>query len=151
MKMESRSCLIRSSHRIVIVLLLLIQGSFESLVTGRTAVQSSSVPPVNPLDNTAVLANNKVFNGRSTLTELDGEPYAWWKVNFGSIQTVNSVLIIMTENCCQDRNYVKFTVGTSSLPYENDVCTYTTTESGWYTCTTTMIGNVFGVCQTMYK
>ena len=85
MKMESRSCSIRSSHRIILVLLLLIEGSFESLVTGRTAVQSSSVTPINAGDNTAALANNKIFNGRSTLTELDDEPYAWWKVNFGSI------------------------------------------------------------------
>ncbi|XP_035658319.1 uncharacterized protein LOC118403649 [Branchiostoma floridae] len=106
-----------------------------NVALGKAATQSSTHSPWGPekaVDGSTGLTLSTSLGSSLACTHTNQEYQPWWKVDLGSIYTVQRVIVVNRADCCGERlqNFA-VRVGLSDTGLENDQCgeTYTDTPT----------------------
>jgi YD repeat-containing protein len=95
----------------------------NNLASGKAATQSSDYPA-------AGLTASQAVNGQtSDLTHTQYEAQAWWQVDLGSVNFIDSVKLWNRVDCCQDR-LSNFYIFVSDVPFTSTNLTTTLSQAG---------------------
>jgi murein DD-endopeptidase MepM/ murein hydrolase activator NlpD len=76
-------------------------SNLENLALGKTAKQSSNSKNAPP--KRAVDGNTNGNYRKNSTTHTNGDKYAWWEVDLGSINNIQKIQVWNRTDCCSDR------------------------------------------------
>jgi RHS repeat-associated protein len=102
-------------------------GSQTNLALGKTATQSSEGWGGTP--SRAVDGNTSGNWGDSSTTHTNSDYQAWWQVDLGSVQPINSIKVWNRTDCCGERLYDSYVL-VSDAPFTSTDLTATLNQAG---------------------